>query len=196
MTKLTNRQEEIINAAIQIIAEQSASALSMRGVAELVGISEPALYRHFENKDDLLLKLIAYINQNQQATLQKTSSPDKHALEQLEELLERIIENYAQYWPLTTTLYATGMFYSNRELMDEHSSVIESSMISIERLIEKSRAARDVNEKMTVNQMALVIFGSMRLLTERWIMSERDFDLVVSWRYVWKALRTVLTTPE
>lgn len=196
MTKLTNRQEEIINAAIQIIAEQSASALSMRGVAELVGISEPALYRHFENKDDLLLKLIAYINQHQQATLQKTSSPDKHALEQLEELLERIIENYAQYWPLTTTLYATGMFYSNRELMDEHSSVIESSMISIERLIEKSRAARDVNEKMTVNQMALVIFGSMRLLTERWIMSERDFDLVVSWRYVWKALRTVLTTPE
>lgn len=196
MTKLTNRQEEIINAAIQIIAEQSASALSMRGVAELVGISEPALYRHFENKDDLLLKLIAYINQNQQAILQKTSSPDKHALEQLEELLERIIENYAQYWPLTTTLYATGMFYSNRELMDEHSSVIESSMISIERLIEKSRAARDVNEKMTVNQMALVIFGSMRLLTERWIMSERDFDLVVSWRYVWKALRTVLTTPE
>lgn len=196
MTKLTNRQEEIINAAIQIIAEQSASALSMRGVAELVGISEPALYRHFENKDDLLLKLIAYINQHQQATLQKTSSPDKHALEQLEELLERIIENYTQYWPLTTTLYATGMFYSNRELMDEHSSVIESSMISIERLIEKSRAARDVNEKMTVNQMALVIFGSMRLLTERWIMSERDFDLVVSWRYVWKALRTVLTTPE
>lgn len=196
MTKLTNRQEEIINAAIQIIAEQSASALSMRGVAELVGISEPALYRHFENKDDLLLKLIAYINQHQQATLQKTSSPDKHALEQLEELLERIIENYAQYWPLTTTLYATGMFYSNRELMDEHSSVIESSMISIERLIEKSRAARDVNEKMTVNQMALVIFGSMRLLTERWIMSERDFDLVVSWRYVWKALRTVLSTPE
>lgn len=196
MTKLTNRQEEIINAAIQIIAEQSASALSMRGVAELVGISEPALYRHFENKDDLLLKLIAYINQNQQAILQKTSSPDKHALEQLEELLERIIENYAQYWPFTTTLYATGMFYSNRELMDEHSSVIESSMISIERLIEKSRAARDVNEKMTVNQMALVIFGSMRLLTERWIMSERDFDLVVSWRYVWKALRTVLTTPE
>lgn len=194
MTELTSRQEEIIKAAIQIIAEQSANELSMRGVAERVGISEPALYRHFQNKDDLLLKLIAYINKNQDVILQKASNPDKHALGQLEEMLERIIENYTQNWPQTTALYATGMFYTSRELMDGLSATIESSMTSIERLVEKGRIDYSVNGEMTDNMMVLVIFGSLRLLTERWILSEREFDLIVSWRYVWSALRTILST--
>lgn len=195
MSELTNRQTEIINAAIQIIAEQSANELSMRAVAERVGISEPALYRHFQNKDDLLVNLISFINKNLGDILRETNSPDKQALEQLEELLESVIVHYAQYWPQTTTLYATGMFYNNRELIDGLASSIENSMNSIERLIEKGRQDHSVKGEMTVNQMALVIFGSMRLLTERWILSGRAFDLVASWRYVWSALRTVLSTP-
>jgi hypothetical protein len=44
--------------------------------------------------------------------------------------------------------------------------------------------------------MALVIFGSVRLLTERWILSGRDFDLETEWENVWQALKTMIAVPE
>lgn len=195
MTGLTSRQEEIINAAINIIAEHSVHDLSMRSVAERVGISEPALYRHFESKDDLLLKLTRYIAQDHAAFLQSSGNPDEPALKQLEDMLDGVIKNYANNWSLTATLYATGMFYANQELADGLSSIIELSLTSIKRLVEKGRQDGSLHEKIEADQTALVIFGAMRLMTERWILSGRDFDLVSAWIIVWGELRRVLTLP-
>ncbi|MCK5430532.1 MAG: TetR/AcrR family transcriptional regulator [Anaerolineales bacterium] len=195
MPELTSRQEEIINAAIHIIAEQSAHELSMRSVADRVGFSEPALYRHFENKDDLLLKLISYITQNIKSVMQKRDDPGKPALEQLEEMLGYAMKNYSDRWPFTTTLYATGMFYTNPDLLDEFLSLIETSITSIKDSVERGQEEGTVNELVTSTQMALVIFGSVRLLTERWILSGRDFDLAAEWGNVWEALKTMIVAP-
>ena len=195
MPELTSRQEEIINAAIHIIAEQSAHELSMRSVAERVGFSEPALYRHFENKDDLLLKLISYITQNIKSVMQKRDDPGKPALEQLEERLGNAMKNYSDRWPFTTTLYATGMFYTNPDLLDEFLSLIETSITSIKDLVERGQGEGTVNEFVSSTQMALVIFGSVRLLTERWILSQRDFDLAAEWKNVWEALKAMIVAP-
>lgn len=196
MIELTNRQEEIINAAINIIAENSAHDLSMRGVAERVGISEPAIYRHFDNKADLLLKLTHFITQDQTAILQRSDSPDVPALIQLEDMLDAVIKNYANNRSLTTTLYATGMFYANQELVDGLSSIIENSLTSIMRLVERGRQDGSLHEKTNPDQISLVIFGAMRLLTERWILSGHDFDLVPAWSVVWGELRRMLAVPE
>jgi AcrR family transcriptional regulator len=196
MQNLTPRQEEIINAAIHIIAEQSAHELSMRNVAERVGVSEPALYRHFENKDELLLKLTSYITQNIKSGMQKQNDQGKPALEQLEQMLGRVLKNYFDRWTFTGTLYATGMFYTNPELIDEHLSLIETSMTNIKDLIESGQKEGTLNVFIPSTQMALVIFGSVRLLTERWILSGRDFDLETEWENVWQALKTMIAVPE
>jgi AcrR family transcriptional regulator len=167
----------------------------MRSVAERVGFSEPALYRHFENKDDLLLKLISYTTQNIKSVMQKRDDPGKPALEQLEEMLGYAMKNYSDRWTFTTTLYATGMFYTNPELLNEFLSLIETSITSIKDLVERGQGEGSVNEFVPSTQMALVIFGSVRLLTERWILSQRDFDLAAEWKNVWEALKAMIVAP-
>lgn len=49
------RKEQIIGAAMTLISEQGLAGASMGRIAEIVGISEPAIYRHFGNRREILL---------------------------------------------------------------------------------------------------------------------------------------------
>ncbi len=54
----TGRKGEILDAAFSVFAEQGYDAGSMRDIASQVGVSEPALYRHFPSKEALFLALM------------------------------------------------------------------------------------------------------------------------------------------
>ncbi len=52
------RRGEILDAALQVFAEKGYAGGSMRDIAGRVGVSEPALYRHFPGKQALFLALV------------------------------------------------------------------------------------------------------------------------------------------
>jgi len=52
------RRGEILAAALDVFSERGYSSGSMRQIAQRVGVTEPALYRHFDSKDALFLALL------------------------------------------------------------------------------------------------------------------------------------------
>jgi AcrR family transcriptional regulator len=50
-------RDDILQAALQLVEEKGAAALTMREIAGLLGYSATALYQHFAGKEDLLLAL-------------------------------------------------------------------------------------------------------------------------------------------
>ena len=55
---MTKRQEEITKEAIKLISEKGIQGLTIKNLSKRIGISEPAIYRHFEGKTDILLNLL------------------------------------------------------------------------------------------------------------------------------------------
>jgi AcrR family transcriptional regulator len=56
--QIPNIQEAIKDAAWKVIAESGASALSLRAIARELGITAPAIYNYFPNRDELVTALI------------------------------------------------------------------------------------------------------------------------------------------
>ena len=52
------RKAEILEAAMRVFSEQGYAAGSMREIASRVGVTEPALYRHFPSKEAIFLTLV------------------------------------------------------------------------------------------------------------------------------------------
>jgi AcrR family transcriptional regulator len=50
----SSRQDEILDRTIDLLREAGLAGLTMKKVAERVGFTEPAIYRHFPNKQALL----------------------------------------------------------------------------------------------------------------------------------------------
>ena len=58
--KLTKRQEEIIEKSMCIIGLDGIQGLTTKRLAEAMNFSEPALYRHFESKTEILNSVLKY----------------------------------------------------------------------------------------------------------------------------------------
>lgn len=54
-----NLRSALIAAALKELAREGVAGISLRGVARRAGVSAPAVYRHFEDKDDLLAAVAA-----------------------------------------------------------------------------------------------------------------------------------------
>lgn len=61
--QLTPRQNEIVTAAAEVFGEKDYTAGSMRDIAERVGVSEPALYRHFPGKRELFATMVRVLGE-------------------------------------------------------------------------------------------------------------------------------------
>src|SRR5690625_2198760 len=60
MKEFTERQIEIMKAATQRIDRYGIQNLTTKTLAADIGLSEPALYRHFDSKTDILSSLLTY----------------------------------------------------------------------------------------------------------------------------------------
>jgi AcrR family transcriptional regulator len=54
----TPRQEEILDRTLELVRESGLANLTMKKVAERMGFTEPAMYRHFPTKQALVLGLL------------------------------------------------------------------------------------------------------------------------------------------
>lgn len=53
----TSRQEEILDRTLELVREAGLAGITMKKIAERVGFTEPAVYRHFPTKQALLVGL-------------------------------------------------------------------------------------------------------------------------------------------
>lgn len=74
------RKEQIIKAAMNLIAEQGLAGASISRIAGIVDISEPAIYRHFGNRREILLALLDSVSMR----LIRIYSPEGDAIKRLQ----------------------------------------------------------------------------------------------------------------
>ena len=62
--KRTKRQDEILDIALNLLADGGVKNLTMKRIAESIGVSEPAVYRHFKNKTEIVKGIIEKFDDN------------------------------------------------------------------------------------------------------------------------------------
>jgi AcrR family transcriptional regulator len=77
--KFADTRDRIERAAIRLFAEKGVDATSVRDVARVVDISEGALYRHFDGKDELVWELFERHYVEFAARLESLAQPETTA---------------------------------------------------------------------------------------------------------------------
>ncbi len=54
----TERQKEIVEAALELITTKGIQGVTIKNLAKKIGITEPAIYRHFKSKTEILLSIL------------------------------------------------------------------------------------------------------------------------------------------
>ena len=67
----SKRQIEIIEAATKLIGEKGIQNLTTKNLAAEMGFSEPALYRHFKSKTDILQSVLVFYKEQMKEGVEK-----------------------------------------------------------------------------------------------------------------------------
>lgn len=92
------RRRQVARVALELLAEVSPERLTTRRVAEAAGISQPALFRHFESREDILSMAIAFARIDLEAEL-RSAIPVGAPVPELLEAIARTLLSFAERFP-------------------------------------------------------------------------------------------------
>ncbi|HNV70131.1 MAG TPA: TetR/AcrR family transcriptional regulator [Candidatus Ozemobacteraceae bacterium] len=175
MPRATNaeqdRKTQILLAARNVVFSEGTSKLTMRRVGEAVDISEPAVYRHFKNKEDLLRALINFMFEGWEEKLVALKGENISASEKLIKLgkihLTHLIDH--QFNPVLL-LSEVGLTEqpSITEALNEKGERIAAVMASI---LKEGCASGEFAADLNIKSAILAILGVLQGSLIRWTLS-------------------------
>jgi AcrR family transcriptional regulator len=85
-------REQILSSAAQLFIEQGYCGLSMRQIAESVGVTKAALYYHFKDKEDLFLAILEAYLERVEALVVEIQQEDLTCRDSINLLVGRILK--------------------------------------------------------------------------------------------------------
>lgn len=184
--QLTERQGEILDAALHIIGAEGLGGLTIRTIARRVGVTEPAVYRHFENKLALLSALLDRVDAQIRSGFEETfgadsvtGSADASAGEKLvdssadvasasrtdllRQFLHRLFEQFARTPALVPLLLTDELFQQELRLREQVNSMIETQIARFTRLVRHFQTHGAWRSDLEAEDQAVVVLGTIRL---------------------------------
>jgi AcrR family transcriptional regulator len=193
MTAFTERQREIIEAAIRLIADGGIQELTIKNLSHAIGISEPALYRHFASKLAILQGLLDFFAEGSRAIFERVTSTDLPAREKLNSVLAALFDQFATYPPLSAVLFSEEIFQNDGVLADRVLEIMETSQGFLRSIVRQGMAGGELRRDLPVEHLVVVIMGSLRLTVTKWRLSKYGFDLRREGETLWESLRALVS---
>lgn len=174
---MTNRQNEIIEKAIELIAENGIQGFTIKNLAKEIGVTEPAIYRHFESKTQILQTMLDNLDEATNRFTDEVLSKNYTPLKTLSLILKSYFKIFSEHPYWVAVIFADEIFKNDKTLSKRVQKLLsdkEKVFISLIKTAQKNGEIRsDINKK----HFTLMIIGSMRLLVKKWELSGFDFDL-------------------
>ncbi|MDD4527380.1 MAG: TetR/AcrR family transcriptional regulator [Candidatus Margulisbacteria bacterium] len=167
---LSSRQREIVDKAIALIAEKGIQNLTIKNLAQKMGFSEPAIYRHFPGKTEILLAIIELFEEKRSQSMDQNLATSSFS-ESLKHLLSKHIQLFAKNPTYATVIFSEELFMNEPELLQKMQSIMNHNEGIILNLIEKNQQKGDIRKDIDKHSLALIIMGGMRLIVKRWVLS-------------------------
>jgi len=193
MGEWTERQEEIMDQAVLLIAENGIQGLTVRNLAKRIGVTEPALYRHFESKTDILLGILDRFDRTSSGMRTMLDRDDCPSLEQLEVFLVTTLSQFQKRPEITAVIFAEEIFQNEPRLTEKVADIMRKHQASLRMLLTRAQECGQLRDDVPVEGLGLLIQGAIRLLVSRWRISGYGFELVEEGRSLLKVLRPLLT---
>lgn len=191
-TNLTKRQSEIIQSAIQLIGEGGIQALTIKNLSAKIGVTESAIYRHFDSKIKILETLLDFIKENITERNTQASLSKKNALARINDMVTYQLDSYAANPAYAIVILSDGLYQNEVELRNKIYAIMEAAKATFIGIIEDGMKAGEIRNDIPSNQLAFIIMGSVRLTINQWSLSDFSFDLLHKGKVLLKTINTLI----
>ncbi|RLD48592.1 MAG: TetR/AcrR family transcriptional regulator [Bacteroidetes bacterium] len=174
---LSERQQQIIDESIKIIDKKGIQGLTIKNLSKAIGISEPGIYRHFESKTEILINILNNFKEMALGLSGIIETYNVSAIEKMRFMFSKLFEMFSENPSIVSVIFSEEIFKNEEVLKNKIAEILNLNTQTIEKIIAKGQAEKNVREDIDEENLALLAMGSIRLLVKKWDLNNHNFDL-------------------
>lgn len=174
----TSRQQEIIEAALHLISTKGIQGLTIKNLAKSISVTEPAIYRHFENKFEILVSILELFQSKSISFFKAEMNNPGTSLQKIDHLFETHFQNFYQMPPLASVVFSEEIFRNEEKIINKIKGMIENTNEILTLIIKQGQINGEIRKDIEADHLTIIILGAMRLYIKKWQLSNYSFDLL------------------
>lgn len=194
MKDLTSRQKQIIDISIKIISEKGIQDLTMKNLSNNLGISEPAIYRHFESKQKILIAVLDSFKHQNKLINENIQIEGETAFQHLQRSIEMIMKKFDQNPAMSSVIFSEEIFHNQSELSAMVKNIMNSTITFFANMLEKGQIDGSIRSDIGKEELSVIVMGSIRHIVTVWRLSGFTVDLNKNGKKLNKSLEVMIAT--
>lgn len=194
LMEMTDRQFEIIGAAGRILTEAGLGGLTTKKLAQEVGFSESALYRHFKSKEKILIAMLEYLAKEMDQRLSSISTACTDAEEHFRRLFQSQFTFFNQHPYFVVAVFSDGLLEESQSINATILKIMAVKMKHLMAIVEKGQQAGLFTKEISAKELVHISMGSFRLQMFKWRIANFEFDIRQEGKNLIGALLKIIKT--
>lgn len=175
-TKTEVRQEQIAQSALTLIASRGFHRLSLASLARDVGVVPSAIYRHFQDKDEVLDAVLELISQRLLQNVAAARRKKSSSLERLHDMLMRHVRLVQNGVPIPRVVFSEEIFTGHRKRRQRVRQLFQQYLGNVAELIQEGQAAGEIKDEFSSQTLSIMYLGLVQPSAILWLISDGEFD--------------------
>ena len=192
MTNFSKRQLNLIDLSLDIILNEGIQSLTIKNLANRAGITEPAIYRHFKSKFDILYNLLVFFEEHSDDFLKDIKDDKSVGLEKLGLFFVTHCKRFNENKAFAIIMFSEEIFTTDIRLKLKLFTIISKQKKMLLSIIKKSQKNNLIISTIPEEHIFTLIIGSLRFLVTQWKMQGFKKNLEKIGAAHWESLEQIL----
>ena len=184
----TKRQNEILDAALHLIADKGIRNLTIRHLSQAMHITDAGLYYYFQDKLAIIQALVSRFEGEADAV-----GKDLRGWAAVEAALIHRTELVLATPDLARVVFAEELFQGDPEVEQILFGMMQRHRKMMLRHFKEAEEAGEIRSGIPQNTLFRLVLGPLRLLIKQWGMSGFAFDLREERQHLLDSMKTILS---
>ena len=171
------RKESIIITAIEIIDDLGFNELSLREIGNRQGISDSAIYKHFKNKEEIILAVLDYYSRFDERIMSTINESNLTPKDAILFYIKSMVEVYESQPSITSVPRYFELQKIDSLTVKKAKDIFSERSKFLQRLILKGQFDGSITDKVQSEDLADAILGLKRTILLKWSMEGYSFLL-------------------
>jgi len=190
------RQKEISAAVRKLIVKNGSEHLTIKAIAHEIGVTDGAIYRHFDIKNDILSFLVDDIEATLLDDFKIHSTGGAVSPEALDKIIADHLSAIRQRKGVTFQVIAEIVSYGDQELNTKVCAVIHKYVACLKEILSTGVRSGVINPDTNLDAAARMFFGMTQGLVNLWALSYYKFDLEAEFQPLWHMFLNTIAAPR
>ena len=189
---MTERQIEILHETKELIGGKGIQNFTIKNLASKMSFSEPAIYRHFKDKTQILTSLLKYNSEIINTQVDQILDSKENTLTKFQKILNFKLSHIERNPSIVMIVFAENAYQNCERLSEIVAKIMKRRTERMIKLLKEGQKNKEIRNDVNTEQLAKIIQGGIRETILSWKLSGFKTSLSQEGEKLWITIQKLI----